>query len=546
MKLFLALTFSLFALFTCRLTAQSGTSDFFDADSIQQISIEFNDSEWKTSLDSLYTNGDEYKLAKVFINGRSFAFSGVRLSRILPNSTRSEKNSFEIKLNFINQSQNYMGVENIVLSQSLRDPSLVRDVLFSKMANNFLVAPRANYASVEIDGNFYGVMVNIEAVDEVFLKERFSRADGTFLACSVDETDADLTNAEDCLKKAFASLQLEQSPTCYFDDFQLLSSGGWDELMHLSAVLESEETNVEDLEQVLNLDQTLWYLALNNLTVSFDSYLGRESKNYYLYQDQYGKFNLIPWASNLAFGSLKSATSKSDLSIDEMIALDPFLHAENPIKPLVNSLMKHEELRQRYLAFYRALYDKYLDSKWYESEINDLQDLIRPIRRNEEPNYYEIEDFEASTTKTIGRVSKIPPITGFLEKRRKYLKKQEFIKILPPEVTSVEFDKREAFSDDRIENYTLYVSTDNFTKRVHLYYLLDGSIDQKYKKMALMDNGEGPDAEGGDGIFSGTVPGGNSKGIHFYIRAENVQLEKYFPQDYVFNKVHVSLEELNQ
>ena len=501
MKLSLAVIPALFFLLNFSLTAQHESSDFFEIDSIQQISIQFKDNQWKRSLDSLYINGEEYKLAKVTINGQSFPFSGVRLSRILPNSTRSQKNSFEIKLNFINQSQNYQGTKKLVLSQSLRDPSLVRDVLFAKMAGDFMVAPRANYASLDVDGSFYGVMVNIEAVDEVFVDSRFTAKDGTFLACSVDELSSESIQSVECLNKSFASLQLEKSPTCYFDDYQLLSSGGWDDLMRLSSVLKSEESTIEDLEKVLNVDQVLWYLALNNLTVSFDSYIGRESQNFYLYQDDYGKFHIIPWAANLAFGSLKSATPKSDLSIDEMIELDPFLHADNPSKPLISALMKHKDLRQRYLAFYRALYDSYLASEWYNSQVEYLQDLIRPVRMKETANYYSIEDFEASTKKVIGKVTKIPPITAFLDKRRKHLKKQAFIKTIPPEITDIQFQKREAYSDEKVENYTLFVSTENYAKRVHLFYLLDDAIDVSYKKMALDGRWQGARRRGGRWSF---------------------------------------------
>ena len=61
-----------------------------------------------------------------------------------------------------------------------------------------------------------------------------------------------------------------------------------------------------------------------------------------------------------------------------------------------------------------------------------------------------------------------------------------------------------------------------------------------------MDDGKEPDEEAGDGLFSGSIPAGNSNSMKFYLRAENAQLEKYFPQDYVFNKEQISLEEINQ
>lgn len=531
-------------LFTSNIKAQSDTISLYELDSIQSIEILFGIDDWGQSLDSLYVNSNEYQIATVKINGEEFPFSGVRIAKSLAGSTRATKKSFEIKLNLISQSQNYQGVRELVLSQSLRDPSFVRDVLFADMANDYLYSPRANYASLEINGTFYGLMVNLECINRDYIERNFSKSDGTLLGASLGTNKEEKIRVGDCRINAFGSLQKEASPTCYFNDYELISDGGWDHLMELCNVLGNEAATYSELNDMLDLDQVLWYLALSNLTVSLKSYAGRQSGNYYLYRKENGQFVILPWASNLSFGSFKGADTKSDLSIKELERLEPFLHKDNVTKPLISAVMRHPEAVVKYKAFYLELYNKYLKSNWYQDRIDELRQMIRPIREKDENSYYNLDQFDASLKKVTGKVSKIPPLESFLDGRHKFLKSVDFLKIVPPDVSNITFKRRDEFSDDPVEDFTIYVETSNYVKRAHVVYELENG--EMTGELPLYDNGQKPDAKANDGVFSGTINPGEFGDMNYYLKLENAQSTRYIPANYKFNVKKITLEELNQ
>ncbi|HMV50178.1 MAG TPA: CotH kinase family protein, partial [Blastocatellia bacterium] len=118
-----------------------------------------------------------------------------------------------------------------------------------------------------------------------------------------------------------------------------VSEHGTKELMELTRILNNETDKIETL---LNVDVTLWMLAFNNVIVNLSSYTGQHSVNYYLYQDDDGRFYPIVWDLNLAFGSFKNTGVGSDLKTRDLMQLDPMLHASDPTKPLISVLLADE------------------------------------------------------------------------------------------------------------------------------------------------------------------------------------------------------------
>ncbi|MBK7338404.1 MAG: CotH kinase family protein [Saprospirales bacterium] len=57
----------------------------------------------------------------------------------------------------------------------------------------------------------------------------------------------------------------------------------------------------------------LWMLAINNVLVNLDSYVGGFAQNYYLYRDSTGIFHPVIWDLNLALG-FRLLTEKDILS----------------------------------------------------------------------------------------------------------------------------------------------------------------------------------------------------------------------------------------
>lgn len=88
-----------------------------------------------------------------------------------------------------------------------------------------------------------------------------------------------------------------------------------------------------EIQQVLNVDGALWYIALCNLFANLDSYLG-SGHNFYMYAEDDGFFHIIPWDLNESFGAFNQ-----NLSIDQIERLSPFYQQQNASRPLVGRLL---------------------------------------------------------------------------------------------------------------------------------------------------------------------------------------------------------------
>ncbi len=517
---------------------------FYQVDVIQKIEIETPTENWVKYLDSIYLNGDDYLFCTVVINDNRYPFSGIRYAKNLTNLSRSKKSSFEIKLDLVDKTQHHNGYSDIVLSEALRDPSMVREVLYMEMARKFMHASKANYAVLTINNQSFGVMTNIEAVNDDFINKRFGDADGTLISAGAQNAEKSKEMSDVCLKEVGASLLNEKSPLCYFNDFQLISDGGWDDLMELTFALDNDALTADELNDIINVDQLLWYLALNNLTVNLKSYIGANSGNYYLYRNPEGQFYIFPWAVHLSFGSFKNTGTGSDLSIEKLQKFSPYSYSNDSQKPLVSKVMSYKENEMKYKAFYHELYSEFLKSGWYSDRIDQLQTVIKNERFKEGKNYYDYEQFLNSKTEVTGKVSKIPGISSFLKSRRSYLKTVDLNTDLAPKITDISFKTRDELSSNRIEDYTMYVRLKGFPKRVHLYYKLDNK--DSYEHMLLKDDGSKPDKKAKDKVYSIKVPGEGSSSMDYYIKTENIKMEAYYPANYTFEKYNIDLEEINK
>ncbi len=277
MKRSILILFSLFFLST--FSPVAAQDDFYDVNAIQEIKITFEQENWRYVLDSLRFNGEGLLLGAIEINGQKFNDIGVRYRGSRSFQPGNKRNSLYIKLNFIDKEQSYQGQQTVKLSSALRDPSMVREVLGYEIARKYMPAPRANYTKVIVNGEYYGLFVNVEPINDAFLTHHFGNSKGTFVQCAPNLVEEE---PQGCKSDVFGSLQYDNSAKCYLHNFVLLSESGWDDLIELTYVLNQKP---DEVSRVLDVDRTLWMLAYNNLLVNLSSYTGRYSENYYLYKN---------------------------------------------------------------------------------------------------------------------------------------------------------------------------------------------------------------------------------------------------------------------
>ncbi len=542
MKKFLLFIFLMAFGNSLMLSAQkTAWEDFYNTDRIQEVRIKFKQKNWKDILDSLKLNGDEMLIGSISIGVNNFKNVGIRYRGSKSFKYGGDRNSFQIKLNQIDKEQNHQGYKKIMLSNALRDPSMVREVLGFEIARKYMKAPKANYVRLYVNGEFRGVFVNIEYVDDTFLEKNFQSSENTFFKCS--RPDDDVKEEEGCKKKVSGTLVYEDDASCYMNNYEIKSEDGWDDLIGLTKALQGD---VRKLETVLDVDQVLWMHAFNNVLVNLNSYAGDYSENYYLYQDAHGRFVPIVRDMNLCFGSYKNIKFKgSSLSLEELQELDPFLHSDNDSKPLISKLLKDPYYRKIYVSHVKTiLQDNFLEGQ-YEKRAKELQKLITADMFRDKFKYYKHEQFLSSLTTTIGKRSKIPGLVELMSKRVKFLKKHAEVRGFAPEIGDVTVLGREKFSSNTVNSFIINSNVEKHAKKVRVHYRF--SSDELYQVAYMKDDGNSNDGKAGDKVFGVEIkPEGKARSMEYYLVAENAVGVSSHPSHYMSEPLTISLDELNK
>lgn len=515
-------------------------ADFYQLDAIQEVKIEFEQENWRQALDSLRFNGEELLNAQLTINGSRFADVGVRIKKDRVFRPDQKKNSLFIRLDHKIEGQNYLGNRAVLLSMALRDPSMVREVLAYDIARKYMVAPKANFAKVQVNDEYYGFFINIEPIDDTFLENNFAYTDGHLF---YSNPTGQVKMNDYCLDAAYGNLLLEPSAECYDRNMDLVRGTNFDPFVSLVKALNSDDDQLR--AKHLNVDQTLWMLAFNNIVANLSSYLGKEAPNYFLYQDEDGRFVPIIWNTNFAFGSAKNIGKGSDLSVSAMEKLDPFLHENEARKPLVSKLLSNEKNRKVYLSHMRTiLYDEFLSGA-FEKQAMELQELIKVPLTNDRNRYYNTADFDRSLVATIGKITKIPGLVTFMNNRSRFIKKTKDFLFIPAEIGTPKYKQRKRYSRDEIESFQIQVPISAFATDVRILYRFEG--EEAFQEMEMKDDGKNYDLNASDNIYGVIVkPKAGADQLEYYIRAENAKTISYFPARYTYELNKIKLSDLNK
>lgn len=525
-------------------TLQTSKDDFYHTNSVREFRIKFDQKNWADLMDSLRLVGNGLLIGDLTIDGKKMEDVGIRYRGTRSFKTGSKRNAFNIKLNHINKDQNIDGNKSLKLSNALRDPSMIREVMSYEIARQYMPAPKANFAKLYINDEYFGLFINIEPVKGKFLKEHFGSKDNTFVKCAPNIDEAPDEAPKGCKNKIFSSLQYESDIDCYKHNYEMKSdeAEGWEELQELTKILEQTPSKIES---VLNVDRTLWMLAFNNVLANLSSYTGKNSQNFYLYKDDRGQFNPIVWDMNLSFGSFKNAGVGSDLNLKKLQQLDPLLHMNNPSKPLISALLKNPEYQKIYLSHIRTIiYDHFVNGE-YVKRAKDLQRLIQVPYINDQNKFYKTNDFNKSLNSTIGKRSKIPGIVELMSKRARYLKKHPKLTAIPPDVVDVSVTSRERLASNKIQAFQVIAQVEKRPKHVKLFYRFEG--EDSFKQVYMKDDGKHDDGKASDTIFGVKVqPKEGQEKMEYYIMAETIYAVEFSPANYMFEPYQADINELNK
>ncbi|WP_240758359.1 CotH kinase family protein [Lysinibacillus sp. SGAir0095] len=260
----------------------------FNEDSVAAIDITIADEDWSDILANPLD--EEYKEASITINGEKISNVAIRTkgNSSLTSVASSDSNRYSLKVdfNYYNSTQSYYGLTKLNLNNNMSDSTQMKEfVSYELMEQMGIATPAHSYMKVTVNGENYGLMLGVEAIDETFIAQNYNTAKGYLY--KPDGTGSDLVYISDSLEDYTGiEVQMNEDST---DDSELISM--------IKTINQGE-----GYEEYLNMVQMLRYFAMNTALVSLDSYQGQMKHNYYLYEDEDGVFSILPWDYNMSFG----------------------------------------------------------------------------------------------------------------------------------------------------------------------------------------------------------------------------------------------------
>ncbi len=510
------------------------SQDLYDINTIQTIEIEFAQNNWDAILDAEKAGDNNYTEAiSVTINGTVFNQVGVKYKGNSSYNANYTKNPFHIELDTY-VDQDYQGYKDIKLANVIFDPSFVRETVAYNIVNQYMDAPQANYANVYVNGTLIGLYTNTEAITKTFINKHFYSNDNAFFSCSPPDgagpQSSNLPNLE----------YLGTNSASYDDAYEIKSDDDtdptvavahWNDLIELTNILDSDISNIEN---VIDVDMAIWMLAFDNVMVNLDSYIGQFKQNYYLYKDDNGQFKSVVWDLNMSFGTFSQTGSSGGgpggppggglNSTTQKAQLDHLLHDTDSNFPLFSKLMAVPKYKKMYLAHYKTIVTENISNSRYLTLANDYQAIIATAVTADTNKFYTDAQFTGNinTDYSLG-MNTASGLTNLMEARGTYLLSQTDFTNTQPSISAVTPSNLTPLIGDTVTITSTI--TDVNASAVYLGYRTD--VNVPFTKVLMYDDGAHNDGSSGDDIFGVDVIVADF--LQYYIYAENNNIGAFSP-----------------
>ncbi|MDD5508708.1 MAG: CotH kinase family protein [Bacteroidales bacterium] len=350
------------------------------------------------TLEWIYDNVEsdhEFPATFIFNNGTVHDTVEEIGFRLRGNTSRySKKKSFKVSFNTFHSGRKYHAVEKMNLNGEHNDPSVIRSKICWDMLRQMGVpAPYANHVEVYINGNYYGLYINVEHVDEEFVLSRFGNNGGNLYKCL---WPADLTylgtNPDNYKFMSGDRRAYELTINEDIDDYADLRD--FIQMLHSAT---DDEFKCK-IDQLFNVYDYLKVMAFDILTANWDGYIYNKN-NFYLYHNtQTGKFEYIPYDLDNTFGI---DWFNIDWGIRNIYQWGP-----SESRPLFTRLMAITEFRNQYSYYVKYMLDSVFNPDLLDPRIDQIKQGILAYVIDD-PYYpqdygYTITDFLNSYNQPLG------------------------------------------------------------------------------------------------------------------------------------------------
>lgn len=432
---------------------------------LRTLFLEFENEDWEQELEDFHGTDVEVP-ATLLVDGVRYPNVGVRFRgkssyAFVPTGY---KRSFNVSIDLADEDQRLYGYKTLNLLNSSGDASLMSVPLYSHIASSYIPVPKSNHVRVVVNGESWGVYVNVQQFDKIFVAEHYESSKGT------------RWKVEGSPRGDGGLRDLGEDVDEYKRRFEMKSNDGkkaWAALMQLCRTLNG--TPIEDLEAalepMLDIDETLRFLALDVALVNSDGYWTRAS-DYCLFLDKNKRFHVIPHDMNEAFlrggggpgrrgpppgrggffrdgsertaeeagrGARRNGPSAPDsggpwfgrgrppgLGRPGGVDLDPFVSIDNPRMPLRSRLLAVPVLRKKYLHYIKEIAQRSLDWDNVGPVVDRQRSLIESEVAADTRKLDSFEAFQQATSPEAASESEVRlSLRAFFDQRRRFLLEYE-------------------------------------------------------------------------------------------------------------------------
>jgi hypothetical protein len=386
----------------------AGSAPLYDTGTLRTIFLEFENADWEQELEDFH-NTDVEVPALATVDGRKYPDVGVHFRGASSYSMTSagSKRPLNLSFDFANDDQRLLGYRTLNLHNMASDPTFVRPVLYARIANAYLPAPKVNFVRLVINGESWGVYVSSEQFNTDFTRERYRSTRGPRWKVPGSPSGGG------------GLAYFGPDVATYKDLYEIKSrdtAASWAELVKLSRIL--SETPLESLEKalapILDVDEALRFLAVEVALVNSDGYWARAS-DFNLYQDEKGRFHVIPHDTNEALADDGRGGFGRRGFGSGGATLDPLVGLNQPDRPLRSRLLAVPALRERYLGYVRDIAEKWLDWNKVGPIVEQYRALIAADVAADTRKLFTTQAFEAGLGDGEGSLRR------FVERRRAFL-----------------------------------------------------------------------------------------------------------------------------
>ena len=498
---------------------------FYDGETLRTLYLRFNDEDWYAQLNAFYRTDVEVP-AELVVDGKVYSEVGVRFRGTSSYFTvQSEKKSFNIAVDYGDDNQRLHGYKTLNLLNGHVDPSFLREVLYNRIARDYIPAMKSNFVKLVINGESWGVYINLQQFNKDFLEEWFGTRDG--IRWKVGPGGGALTYTGNNISNYERTYQLKTGNV----------KAPWEKLIALTEVLDSKTPDAKlekDLPLVFNIDRALWQLAVSNVFMDDDSYI-HKGGDFAIYQDVNDRFHLISHDNNETFRFGRAGRGgpggrgPGGWSWGELTSgmVSPMTHADNSMRPVISRLLGVPKWKARYIAHVRTVVNEWLDWNVLEPVIKEYHALIDADVENDDKKLSPYRDFEMSADgESRGRT---PSFKQFVTQRREFLLNHPELKKPTPKIASVSIPNNP--TDNQSVEVTAELDKIVAADLVLLYYGTDRHAVFNQAMMSKSGN-----------KYVGNIPGFPAETtVYYYVEASAVKTHgttTFYPARAEFGAAH--------